>query len=128
MNQAKKEKTDQHYELIVENIDLVLEFLGVTKKGKSMREEIEEGARALYEHYHQMTGKRKTDWEVVRKEYAKLTKAERDRAYQAIDQWALMQIGKEPDFIKKCWTYLRDKNFNDEMKNEQGTSRPYNPR
>lgn len=119
MNQAKKEKADQHYELIVENIDLILEFLGVTKKGKSLREEIEEGAKALYDHYHKATGKRKTDWEQVKKEYAKLTKAERERAYLAIEMWAMVNVGKEENFIKKCWTYLRDKNFNDELRYEQ---------
>jgi len=119
MNQAKKEKTEKHMDLIVENIDLVLEFLGVTKSTRSPMEEIIDGAKELYDHYHKMTGKRKTDWELVKKQYIKLSKAERKLAYDMIDQWALTQLGKEQDYIKKCWTYLKNKNFNDEIIQER---------
>jgi hypothetical protein len=101
-------------EAITLHVDAILEFIGVTSQASPLKE-IEKEAKALYDHYHKRLGKNKTDFELVKKYYRLLSKSEREQALLSIEKWAYMNRNDDPKYIKKCWKYLRDKNFNDEM-------------
>lgn len=120
MNERKLQKTQEHIEIISQNIDAVLDFLGVGKTTSPLKE-ADEGAKQFYELYHNLTGKKKTDWELVKKEWRKMGKKERKLALDSVYLWAQIHHGKDTEYIKKCWKYLKDKNFNDEMTGNGGS-------
>jgi hypothetical protein len=64
-------------------------------------------------YYHKATGMPKTDKDAAMKYYKKLTKTERGRAYDNV--WPYYCSVQDKRFLKKCRTYLKDKNFNDEF-------------
>lgn len=68
----------------------------------------------FWNSYHQITGKPKTDKDNAFKYYKTLNKSEKKKALDSIQDYYNSQDDKK--YIKKCRTYLSDKNFNDEFK------------
>ena len=70
----------------------------------------------FWDDYHSITGKAKTDKEACLKYWNKLKADERLKAHKSISAYSKTNDLK---YLKKAYTYLRDKNFNDEFKATQ---------
>lgn len=71
----------------------------------------------FWEHYHENTGIAKTDKEAAFKYWKKLTIDEMRLAYGMVQDYK--RSIDNPKYIKKARTYLRDKNFNDELRSSK---------
>lgn len=67
----------------------------------------------FWERYHSITKKPKTDKDAAIRYWKKLTKTERNSAVAKIELY--FNSIEDKRFVKKCRTYLEDKNFNDEF-------------
>ena len=67
----------------------------------------------FWDKFHYVTKLTKTDRESAIKYYKKLKKEERQKAYDKI--WDYYNSIQDKRYLKKCRTYLADKNFNDEF-------------
>lgn len=108
---AKKKKVMDNIDLIANNIDEVLRYLN-DNEGLMPSD-----AEKFYDLYHSLTGKNKTDKGSVIREWKKMTKKERNKALSHVQIWAEYHYfrGTDREYIKKCYTYLRDKNYEDEL-------------
>lgn len=106
-----RQKVMANIDLIEEHIDEILEFIN-----KSYPVSDEDGEQ-FYNLYHDLTGKAKTDKQRVFKEWKKMRKRDRKTAMDHVFVWAEYHKlrGTEIEYIKKCYTYLRDKNYEDEL-------------
>jgi len=78
----------------------------------------------FWEQYHQITGKAKTNKDAATKHWKKLTKAEKDKAVEKIQEY--FRSLSDVKYCKLARTYLADKNFNDEFQ-PQSTRPPDRP-
>lgn len=76
----------------------------------------------FWNSYHQITGMSKTDKDAAAKYWRKLTESERKKAMENIQAYS---DSNDPKFRKKCRTYLSDKNFNDEFKEQKNETETY---
>ncbi len=84
---------------------------------KERRKKEEERVNLFWEKYHKITNKNKTDKNTASKNFKTLTKDEQIKAYNNIQ--AYYDSVSEKKYVKKAYTYLRDKNFNDEFGNKE---------
>lgn len=73
---------------------------------------VEETFNIFWDHYHNQTGKPKTDKNPAFKKWKKLTLNERRKAYTAVKTYS--KSNPDSQYLKKARTYLEDKSFNDE--------------
>jgi hypothetical protein len=74
----------------------------------------------FWKEYHKTTGKLKTDKESAIKYWIKLSLNERRMAYSNIKNfYNSIKNKNDKEYIKKAYTYLRDKIFNNEFKKEE---------
>ena len=95
--------------MITQNVDLVLESLGVKESS------IDASFQAMYDHYHKLSGMPKTDKEAAKKAFGKLNIQEKGLLKDKIQEY-VNHCKTKDQYFKKFRTYLNDKNFNDEYK------------
>lgn len=96
--------------LCSEELKALYNILTLEEKEPFDKEEFE----YFWKRYHQITKMPMTDKEAAIKYWKRLTKRERGLADENIQPYYDAQ--KDKRYIKKCRTYLEDKNFNDEFK------------
>lgn len=113
-----RQKVIDNIDLIAPRIDEVLAYLQEDASDMS-----QDDSTYFYNLYHDLTGKNKTDKKAVAREWKKMTKKERKKAVEHVYLWAEYHFDRqtEKNYIKKCYTYLRDKNYEDELVLEQNT-------
>jgi len=98
---------------------LVVDYdLWTGKPGKitNMRVKNEDRLMEFYEIYHEITGLRKVDIGLVRREWKKLTVEEKEAAINNIESYC--ELVKCRDFVKSASNYLKAKSFYDEGVND----------
>ena len=106
------------YELQEQGYIIRDNFLVFKKKVLSLRDKInpEPQFEEFWNKYHEVTGLHKTDLQAANKYWIKLTKNEKQKALDNIqnyyDSLPVYSTGRP---VKKARTYLGDKNFNDEF-------------
>lgn len=75
-----------------------------------------ESFEVFWDEYHKKTGKQKTDKEPAIKKWRQLTKQEKRMAFDSIDSYVKVN---DKRYLKKARTYLGDKSFKDEFKQDQ---------
>ena len=85
----------------------------------------------FWNYYHKITGRKKEDKEPALKYWNKIKIEEQRKAYNNVEKWYNSLSDKmknDKQFIKKCRTYLSDKNYNDELEEVKSNILPkYNP-
>lgn len=80
----------------------------------------EEAFIIFWEQYHNDTGKKKTDKEPAHKYFMKLSAKEIEKALESTELYAKTN---EVKYLKKAYTYLRDKNFNDDLSASESSTK-----
>jgi hypothetical protein len=83
----------------------------------NMRVKSEDQLREFYEKYHEITGLRKVDIGLVRREWKNLSKEDKEAAINNIENYR--GSVKVEDFVKSASKYLKAKSFYDEGVNVQ---------
>ncbi|WP_321517322.1 hypothetical protein [uncultured Bacteroides sp.] len=90
----------------------------------NMRVKNEDRLLEFYEKYHETTGLRKVDIGLVRREWKKLSKEEKEAAIKNIENYRDSVSCKE--FVKSASSYLKAKSFYDQDVNVQSQPRTFN--
>ena len=90
----------------------------------NMRVKNEDRLMEFYEKYHEITGLRKVDIGLVRREWKKLSKEEKEVAIKNIENYRDSVSCKE--FVKSAGSYLNAKSFYDQDVNVQSQPRTFN--
>jgi hypothetical protein len=95
------------------------------KDEDKIKEDKDKGFETFWESYHSITNKPKTDKAAAQKKWIKLTLQEKILAVENIQKYFNSLSDKK--YCKKARTYLEDKNFNDEFKQNESTQSRYKP-
>jgi hypothetical protein len=80
----------------------------------------------FWNEFHKITSRNKTDKEPTKKHWIKLNQIEQQKAIDSIKKYFDSLSDKK--YCKKARTYLADKNFNDEFRKINGSSKSNEPR